>query len=307
VSLVVQKYGGSSSPTPRASSVSPSASSRREGRQRRRRRRLRDGRHDRRTARPRPRGEPRSRRRARSTCCSPPASASRWRCSPWRSPTSASAPAPSPAARPASSPTPARQGQDHRRHARGASPRQIGKGRIVIVAGFQGVSRDTKEITTLGPRRLRHDRRRPGCRAAVPMCARSTPTSTASSLPTRASCPRPQDRSHHQRGDARARGQRLEGAAPAQRRVRPPLRHPHPCPLVLQPQGGHARHRPPHEGQSRGSSDHRRRRHDRSEAKVTVVGVPDRTGMAAAIFAAIADAEINIDMIVQNVSATRPA
>ena len=44
--------------------------------------------------------------------------------------------------------------------------------------------------------------------------------------------------------------------------------------------------------------------HDRSEAKITVVGVPDRTGMAAAIFEAIARAEINIDMIVQNVSAT---
>lgn len=44
--------------------------------------------------------------------------------------------------------------------------------------------------------------------------------------------------------------------------------------------------------------------HDRSEAKITVVGVPDRTGMAAAIFAAIAAAAINIDMIVQNVSAT---
>ena len=44
--------------------------------------------------------------------------------------------------------------------------------------------------------------------------------------------------------------------------------------------------------------------HDRSEAKITVVGVPDRTGMAATIFAAIAEAGINIDMIVQNVSAT---
>ena len=44
--------------------------------------------------------------------------------------------------------------------------------------------------------------------------------------------------------------------------------------------------------------------HDRSEAKVTVVGVPDRTGMAAKIFEAVAAAEINIDMIVQNVSAT---
>lgn len=43
--------------------------------------------------------------------------------------------------------------------------------------------------------------------------------------------------------------------------------------------------------------------HDTSEAKVTVVGVPDKPGEAAAIFRAISDAEINIDMIVQNVSA----
>jgi aspartate kinase len=43
--------------------------------------------------------------------------------------------------------------------------------------------------------------------------------------------------------------------------------------------------------------------HDKSEAKVTIVGVPDRAGMAAVIFQAIADADINIDMIVQNVSA----
>ncbi|MEU4091274.1 aspartate kinase [Streptomyces sp. NPDC026673] len=43
--------------------------------------------------------------------------------------------------------------------------------------------------------------------------------------------------------------------------------------------------------------------HDTSEAKVTVVGVPDKPGEAAVIFRAIADAEINIDMVVQNVSA----
>ncbi len=43
--------------------------------------------------------------------------------------------------------------------------------------------------------------------------------------------------------------------------------------------------------------------HDTSEAKVTVVGVPDKPGEAARIFRAIADAEINIDMVVQNVSA----
>jgi aspartate kinase len=43
--------------------------------------------------------------------------------------------------------------------------------------------------------------------------------------------------------------------------------------------------------------------HDRSEAKITIVGVPDKVGEAATIFQAVADAEINLDMIVQNVSA----
>jgi aspartate kinase len=43
--------------------------------------------------------------------------------------------------------------------------------------------------------------------------------------------------------------------------------------------------------------------HDRSEAKVTVVGVPDKPGEAARIFSALADTQINLDMIVQNVSA----
>jgi aspartate kinase len=43
--------------------------------------------------------------------------------------------------------------------------------------------------------------------------------------------------------------------------------------------------------------------HDRSEAKITVAGVPDVVGEAAKIFRVIADSEINIDMIVQNISA----
>ncbi|MQA27612.1 MAG: aspartate kinase [Micromonosporaceae bacterium] len=42
--------------------------------------------------------------------------------------------------------------------------------------------------------------------------------------------------------------------------------------------------------------------HDRSEAKITVLGVPDEPGEAARIFQAVTDAEINLDMIVQNVS-----
>ncbi|MEV6649895.1 aspartate kinase [Streptomyces sp. NPDC051219] len=47
--------------------------------------------------------------------------------------------------------------------------------------------------------------------------------------------------------------------------------------------------------------------HDVSEAKITVVGVPDKPGEAAAIFRTIADAEINLDMVVQNVSAAATA
>jgi len=42
--------------------------------------------------------------------------------------------------------------------------------------------------------------------------------------------------------------------------------------------------------------------HDLSEAKVTVTGVPDRPGLAARLFRGLADRNINVDMIVQNIS-----
>ena len=41
--------------------------------------------------------------------------------------------------------------------------------------------------------------------------------------------------------------------------------------------------------------------HDRNVAKVTVVAVPDRPGIARAIFDPLAEAGVNVDMIVQNV------
>ncbi|MBI3793296.1 MAG: aspartate kinase [Nitrospinae bacterium] len=44
--------------------------------------------------------------------------------------------------------------------------------------------------------------------------------------------------------------------------------------------------------------------YDKNQAKLTVVGVPDKPGIAAKIFNAIARAEINVDMIIQNVSVT---
>ncbi|WHZ27271.1 MAG: Aspartokinase [Nitrospira sp.] len=41
---------------------------------------------------------------------------------------------------------------------------------------------------------------------------------------------------------------------------------------------------------------------DRNQAKITIVGVPDRPGIAARIFGPVAEAQINVDMIIQNIS-----
>ena len=46
--------------------------------------------------------------------------------------------------------------------------------------------------------------------------------------------------------------------------------------------------------------------YSRDEAKITVIGVQDKPGVAAAIFGPLADARVNVDMIVQNVSAEGP-
>ena len=41
---------------------------------------------------------------------------------------------------------------------------------------------------------------------------------------------------------------------------------------------------------------------DRNQAKITIVGVPDKPGIAARIFGPVAEAQINVDMIIQNIS-----
>ena len=41
---------------------------------------------------------------------------------------------------------------------------------------------------------------------------------------------------------------------------------------------------------------------DKNQAKVTIIGVPDKPGVAAGLFGALAEAGTNVDMIVQNVS-----
>jgi len=45
---------------------------------------------------------------------------------------------------------------------------------------------------------------------------------------------------------------------------------------------------------------------DKNQAKITLVGVPDKPGVAARIFKALGDAAVNVDMIVQNISHGTP-
>ena len=137
----------------------------------------------------------------------------------------------------------------------------LDEGHVVIVAGFQGVSQTTKEITTLG--RGGTDTTAVALAAALgaEVCEIYTDVDGVFTADPRIVPAARKLVAHLRRGDARARRERLQGAAPAQRRVRPSLRHPDPCPLLLHPEGGHDRLGPPRSRRrSRGSPDHRRSR-----------------------------------------------
>ena len=202
----------------------------------------------------------------------------------------------------------ARQGPHHRHHARAASVDALDEGAIVIVAGFQGVSQDTKEITTLG--RGGTDTTAVALAAALDaeVCEIYTDVDGVFSADPRIVPDGPPAAEHLLRGDARDGRLRRQGAAPALRRVRPPLRHPRPRPVVVLDPRGHLVTDDETYLRDRGIDPMEQAiisgvAHDRSEAKITVVGVPDKPGEAAAIFRAVSAAEINIDMIVQNISA----
>ena len=140
----------------------------------------------------------------------------------------------------------------------------IDAGSIAIVAGFQGVSQDTKDVTTLGRGRVRHHRggpgRRPRRRGVRDLQRRRRrlhrrPAHRAD---------RPQARPRLPRGDARDGGLGRQDPAPALRRVRPPLRHPRPRPVLLLAEGRDlGRRRPDRQlpgGDRYGTGHHRRRR-----------------------------------------------
>jgi aspartate kinase len=181
----------------------------------------------------------------------------------------------------------------------------LGKGHIVIVAGFQGVSQDTKEITTLG--RGGTDTTAVALAAALgaDVCEIYTDvdgvfTADPRIVPSARKIGRITNEEMLELAASGSKVLHLRSVEYA-RRFDIPI---HVRSSFSQKEGTIVTDKSGPEGDSVEAPIIAGVAHDRSEAKVTVVGVPDRTGMAALIFEAVTLAQINIDMIVQNVSAT---
>jgi aspartate kinase len=183
----------------------------------------------------------------------------------------------------------------------GRISKALDEGAIAIVAGFQGVSQDTKDITTLG--RGGSDTTAVALAAALKadVCEIYTDVDGIYSadpriVPTAARLDRITYEEMLEMAACGAKVLHLRSVEYARRYGIPiHVRSSYsdkPGTLV----SGSMKELPVEQAIISGVA------HDRSEAKITVVGVPDEPGEAAAIFQTIADAEINIDMIVQNVS-----
>ena len=181
----------------------------------------------------------------------------------------------------------------------------LAKNHIVIVAGFQGVSHDTKEITTLG--RGGTDTTAVALAAALraEVCEIYTDvdgvfTADPRIVPTARKIDRISNEEMLELAASGSKVLHLRSVEYA-RRFDIPI---HVRSSFSQKVGTTVTDQPAPEGDAVEAPIIAGVAHDRSEAKVTVVGVPDRTGMAAQIFEAVTLAQINLDMIVQNVSAT---
>jgi aspartate kinase len=177
----------------------------------------------------------------------------------------------------------------------------LAAGHIAIVAGFQGVSQDTKDITTLG--RGGSDTTAVALAAALnaDVCEIYTDvdgvfTADPRIVQTASRIPRISYEEMLEMAACGAKVLHLRAVEYA-RRHRLPV---HVRSSFSQREGTFVVDVPEEEQVEQAIISGVA--HDRSEAKITVVGVPDKPGEAAGIFAALADAEINIDMIVQNVS-----
>jgi aspartate kinase len=179
----------------------------------------------------------------------------------------------------------------------------LDEGAIVIVAGFQGVSQDTKEITTLG--RGGTDTTAVALAAALgaQVCEIYTDvdgvfTADPRIVPTARRLPRISYEEMLEMAACGAKVLHLRCVEYARRysipvHVRSSFSTREGTWVTDEDEGVDQMEQAIISGVA----------HDRSEAKITVVGVPDKPGEAAVLFRAIAAAEINIDMIVQNISA----
>lgn len=180
----------------------------------------------------------------------------------------------------------------------------LDQGHIAIVAGFQGVSQDTKDITTLG--RGGSDTTAVALAAALEadVCEIYTDvdgifTADPRIVPVARKIPRI---SYDEMMEMAACGAKILHLRCVEyaRRFNLPI---HVRSSFSTREGTWVVSDPYTEGTEMEQPIISGVAHDRSEAKITVVGVPDKVGEAASIFKTLADAEINIDMIVQNVSA----
>ncbi|WP_336209222.1 aspartate kinase [Nonomuraea sp. LPB2021202275-12-8] len=180
----------------------------------------------------------------------------------------------------------------------------IDQGHIAIVAGFQGVSQDTKDITTLG--RGGSDTTAVALAAALEadVCEIYTDvdgifTADPRIVPAARQIPKI---SYDEMMEMAACGAKILHLRCVEyaRRFHLPI---HVRSSFSNREGTWVVSDPYTEGTEMEQPIISGVAHDRSEAKITVVGVPDKVGEAAAIFKTLADAGVNIDMIVQNVSA----
>ena len=177
----------------------------------------------------------------------------------------------------------------------------LDEGAVAIVAGFQGVAQDTKDITTLG--RGGSDTTAVALAAAMnaDLCEIYTDVDGIYSADPRIvpSAKLVDQVTYEEMLELAACGAKilhLRAVEYARRsalpfRVRSSYSN-HPGTLVT----GSMEDLPVEQALITGVA------HDRGEAKITVLAVPDEPGQAAAIFQVIAQAELNIDMIVQNIS-----
>jgi aspartate kinase len=177
----------------------------------------------------------------------------------------------------------------------------LDKGRITIVAGFQGVSQDTKDVTTLG--RGGSDTTAVALAAALgaEVCEIYTDvdgvfTADPRIVPTARQIPKISYEEMLEMASSGAKILHLRCVESA-RRFSLPIHvrssfSTKPGTWIVDISAEDQMEAPIISGVA----------HERGEAKITVVGVPDKPGEAAQIFSIVAEAGTTIDMIVQNVS-----